>query len=280
MSRNVARPTATHALGSIRTPLFVLAAIAAALALLLVLPPPAVAANTGVNDRQTEGQSGNSAAAFSGTANSANARFVVATYQQLLGRTADEAGLDFHLGRLASGGDQSRQRFTYALLFSNEGSGQEVGRAYGDLLSRGADVTGASYWTNHLQGHGVLDLRVLLMASDEYRARAGVDNTAWIESLYLDVLGRSSDPSGMLYWLSLADGGTPRPLIVAGMYLSDEALGLRVDAYYQEALSRLPSATERAAGITDIRTTGERQLRSKIWASDEVFEQYLVAALS
>jgi hypothetical protein len=277
MSRNVAHPAKEPPRKLRRTALFVLVSTAAALAMLLVLPPPGVAATTGEPLRENPTSN---IAAFGGTANSANARYAVAAYQQLLGRTADSAGVDFHLGRLAAGGDRSRQTFVYALLFSAEGSGQEVGRAYDDLLGRPADATGSAYWTNHLEGHGVLDLRVLLLASDEYHARAGGTNSAWIEALYLDVLGRASDPGGLQYWLGLADGGTPRPLIVAGLYLSDEALEQRVDAYYQETLARAASPAERTEGVAYIRTNGERQLRAKIWASDEVFEQYLDAAVS
>lgn len=277
MSRNVAYAAKEPPRKPLRIALFVLTSMVAALALLLVLPPPGVAASTA--DSPQENPTSN-IAAFGGTANSANARYVVDAYQQLLGRTADSGGVDFHLGRLSAGGDQSRQTFVYTLLFSTEGSGQEVGRAYGDLLGRTADATGASYWTSHLQGHGVLDLRVLLLASDEFHARAGGTNAAWIEALYLDVLGRASDPTGRQYWLDLADAGTPRPLIVAGLYLSDEALERRVDAYYQETLARAASPAERSEGVAYIRTYGERQLRAKIWASDEVFEQYLDAALS
>lgn len=255
------------------------AAVAAVIALTISLLA-AVPAGAALDQPLTEDTSSVHASAFGGTANSANARFVVATYPKLLGRDADVAGVDFHLSRLISGGDRSRQTFTYSLLFSTEGSRQEVIRAYDDLLDRAADATGESYWTDHLQGHGVLDLRVLLMASDEYYDRAGGTNTAWIEALYQDVLGRASDPSGLTYWLGLADAGVARPLIVAGLYLSEEALGRRVAAYYTEALSRSPLADEQADGIAYIRAHGERQLRSKIWASDEIFEQYLDAALS
>ncbi|MEM7274017.1 MAG: DUF4214 domain-containing protein [Actinomycetota bacterium] len=218
-------------------------------------------------------------AAFSGTANSANARFIVDGYQQLLGRSADAAGVDFHLDRLAAGGDRTRLAFTYALLFSTEGAGQEVGRAYGDLLGRGADAEGSGYWTTHLQGNDVLDLRVLLLSSDEYRDRAGGTDGAWIGALYLDILGRTADGAGLAYWQGLA-ATTPRPLIVAGIYLSDEALGRRVDAYHLEALGRAPTAAERSLGITTIRAVGEREYRATVWASDEVFESYLDAALS
>ncbi len=227
-----------------------------------------------------ESESEPTTAIFTGSATSANARFVVAGYQQLLGRAADTGGLDFHVSRLAAGGDRTRHAFTYSMLFSTEGSRQEVRRAYQGLLGRSADAVGEDYWTNHLQGHGVLDLRVLLMSSDEYYRYSGDSNTDWLEALYLDILGRGSDPEGLAYWLSVIDSGVPRQLVVAGLYLSDEALGRRVDAYYQESLGRSPSAAERLGAVDTIRRHGERGLRAQIWASDEVYETYLQAAQS
>ncbi|MGI9597384.1 MAG: DUF4214 domain-containing protein [Acidimicrobiales bacterium] len=220
------------------------------------------------------------AAGFTGNAESANARFVVAGYQQLLGREADTEGLDFHVGRLAAGGDRTRHAFSYSMLFSVEGSRQEVHRAYAGLLGRPVDAAGETYWTDHLQGHGVLDLRVLLMSSQEYWNGSGDSDGDWLEALYQDTLGRPSDESGRLYWMGLIEADVARPLIAAGLYLSDEALGQRVAAYYDETLDRAPTATERSRAIGVIRSRGERELRAELWASDEAYEQYLQAALS
>lgn len=217
---------------------------------------------------------------YTGPVTSANARFIVDGYQDLLGRTADTSGLDFHLSRLAAGGDRSRKAFTYSLLFSVEGSRGEVTRAYGDLLGRAPEAAGQSYWTDHLQGHGVLDLRVLLLASQEYHNRAGGNDRAWIEALYADVLGRSADASGLAYWLERTQAGTPRALIAAAIYQGDESLARRAIAYYQEILSRSPSANERQGAIDTIRRVGERGLRAELLASDEAYETYLQAALS
>lgn len=217
---------------------------------------------------------------YTGPVSSANARFIVDGYQTLLGRQADTSGLDFHLARLTAGGSRSRQAFTYSLLYSVEGSRGEVTRAYGDLLSRAPDTEGHDYWTNHLQGRSVLDLRVLLLASQEYHNRAGGTDQAWIEALYADVLNRGADASGLAYWLERAGAGVARPLIAASIYQSDEALARRSVAHYQEVLSRDPSAAERTAAIDTIRRTGERGLRAQLLASDEAFEAYLQAALS
>ncbi len=219
-------------------------------------------------------------ALYTGPVSSANARFVVDAYQTLLGRDPDTSGLDFHLSRLAAGGARSRLAVTYALLFSTEGSRGEVDRAYADLLQRAADATGRTYWTNHLEGHGVVDLRVLLLASDEYRNRAGGTDQAWIEALYLDVLGRGADASGLAYWLAQARSGVARALIAAAFYQSDEALGRRAIAHYQEVLHRTPSQTERLGAVATIRRLGERGLRAELLSSDEAFEAHLRAATS
>ena len=210
-----------------------------------------------------------------GPTNSANAMYVTASYAELLGRPADTAGLDFHLSRMAAGGARTRSAFSYSMLFSAEGSRNEVRRAYEDLLDRNPDPVGDRYWTNHLQGRGVLDLRILLLAGDEYFANAGGSNTAWVDALYVDNVGRPADSGGRQYWLDRLDAGVSRTLVAAGFYLSDEALGHRVDGYFQEALGRNPSAGERVGSVATVRRVGERGLRAQLWGSDEVFERYL-----
>jgi hypothetical protein len=250
-------------------------AAALVVGLVLVAAPPASAAAPEESQEAADPTS-----AFTGPANSANARFVVAAYRELLGREPDTAGLDFHLARLTSGGDRSREAFAYGLAFSVEGSRRQVDRAYRELLGRAADSTGRAYWTSHLQGQGVLDLRVLLLASDEYHNRAGGTDQAWIDALYADVLGRAADAPGRQYWLARAAAGVPRALIAAGIHLGDEALGRRATTSYQEALGRAPSAAERAGAAELIRRIGERGLRARLVASDEAFETHLQAALS
>ncbi len=224
--------------------------------------------------------SAGSALAATGPVSSANARWLDATYTTLLGRSADDGGLDHHLSLIASGGSESRRDLAYGLLFSTEGSRSEVRRAYTDLLARSADATGEDYWTNHLSGHGVLDLRVLLMAGDEYHLRAGGTDDAWIVELYDDVLSRTPDAAGRAYWLDLAAAGLPRASIAGAIYQSPEALQLRVDAHYTELLGRAPTTAEREAGAELIRINGERYLRASLWASDENFEQFLDDAWS
>jgi len=214
------------------------------------------------------------ASAYSAPVDSANARYVVATYQQFLQRDPADTGLDFHLDRVVSGGDVSREQMARSLLFGPEGSAIEVERAYQSILGRGADAAGETYWARHLQSNDVLDLRVLLLSSDEYRRRNGGTDAGWIAALYRDILGRSPESAGLNYWSREAARGVPRPLIVAGFYLGRESLGRRTTAYYQLALDRNPTAGERSAGASVIAREGERALYARLWASDEAFETY------
>ena len=212
--------------------------------------------------------------AATGPVESANARYVVATYQQFLQRDPADAGLDFHLDRMAAGGDLGREQVARSLLFGPEGSAIEVSRAYQSILHRAADAGGRSYWAEHLQTNDVMDLRVLLMSSDEYRRRNGGTDSGWISALYRDILGRNPETAGLNYWTGQAARGVPRPLIVAGFYQGRESLGRRTAEYYRLALDRTPSAAERAAGASLIAAEGERALYARLWASDEAFEPY------
>ncbi|MGF1596273.1 MAG: DUF4214 domain-containing protein [Acidimicrobiales bacterium] len=248
-------------------------AVVAVVAVLLALTSPALGATTASDPPPDEA----AVTTYAGPAGSANARYLVELYSRLLGRGADTGGLDFFLARLASGGDLTRQQVARALLFSDEGSRQEVRRAYDELLGRTPDGGGEDYWTTHLRTHGVLDLRVLILASDEYATAAGGSDAAWLEAVYHDVLGRASDDGGRPYWLGLRTAGVPRALIVAGIYRSDESLGRRVDTYHSEALGRSPSTAERGAAIGWMRADGERSVRARLWASDEAFEPFLQA---
>lgn len=260
-------------LSALLTGLTVTSAPAAAAAGAVVIGPAtgSAAASAFADDGSAEP----SPADYDGPVTSANARFVVAGYQHLVGREPDTTGLDFHLGRIAAGGHRGRLGFTYALLFSAEGAGNEVTRAYGDILGRSPDPAGAAYWTTHLQGHSVADLRVLLYASDEYVIRAGGHDGPWLARLYLDALGRPVDPAGHDYWLARRQAGVPRILVAAAIHQSDEALARRAVGHYQEVLGRTPSEVEVSGTVATLRAFDDRMVRARMFASDEVFETYL-----
>lgn len=212
--------------------------------------------------------------AYTGSVESANARYVVASYRHLLGRDPADNGLDHYLSLIAAGGSSSRETMARAMLFGPEGSRNEVRRAYRTILNRAPDQAGEDYWTNHLQTADVVDLRVLLYSSDEYWRSTGSDNRAWVTTLYQAVLGRDPEPAGLTYWTELADSGTPRALIVSAVYIGEESLARRTDAYYRLDLDRVATGSERMAGAAYIARFGERSLHARLWASDEAFQPF------
>ncbi len=116
-------------------------------------------------------------------------------------------------------------------------------------------------------------LRILIMASEEYLLiNGGQEN--YINSLYLQLLGRDIEPEGLAFWNGKLDQGEPRQNVVGAIYLSEEGLDNRVSDYYQEFLSRPATNPEKRAGIETILSGGEPRLFAKVFASDEYCDQF------
>ncbi|MDQ3294680.1 MAG: DUF4214 domain-containing protein, partial [Actinomycetota bacterium] len=94
-------------------------------------------------------------------------RFVQALYTALLGRAADQAGIDYWAGLLRSG--QANTYFIaagfYASLESRMG---RVAGLYQAVLGRGTDPVGQRYWADQLLRIDDVVLAATLAASDEY----------------------------------------------------------------------------------------------------------------
>lgn len=253
----------------------------ALLATLTLTATPAAAQTDDPIDIPFEERDGISASSieFDGTANSANARWVVDLYAQVFGRPADLGGLDHWLARIAAGGETSRHSVARSFLNSTEGAQNEALLAYNDLLDRDPDPEGLAFWTDFLRTGSVNTLRFQHLASDEYFAITGGTNEAYVDALYLGLLGRSIDPEGFEYYVDLLDTGTPTWWVSRSIYESPESLGNRVSAYYQDILDRDPTDDEIAEGVAMILAEDERAVQAALLASDEAFEVFLFAAL-
>ncbi len=217
---------------------------------------------------------------FVGVASSANARWLVAIYDQTFLRPADNAGLDHWLSRVVAGGDRSRLAVVRSFLNSEEGSRGEATRAYAEILGRSPDPAGLAYWTDYLRDHPVTTLRFLHLASDEYYSVAGGSDRDFVISLYQQLLFRAPDEAGLEYQIGLLERGVPRWDVVKGIYVSPESLSNRVTAYFQEILGRVPSAAEVSIGTGLIVADDERAVRAWLLASDEAFDPFVAEALS
>lgn len=100
----------------------------------------------------------------------------------------------------------------------------QVVRLYRAALGRDADQGGLNAWISRLEGGGRLsDLAEAFLRSPEFQVRYGsLDDTAYVDRLYQNVLGRSGDAGGSAYWLGQLRGGASRQDVLAGFAESAE----------------------------------------------------------
>ena len=84
-------------------------------------------------------------------------------------------------------------------------------RLYNAAFKRLPDPEGLRYWIGNYSS-GIDDDRTVassFLASSEFTQRYGnnVSNTTYVETLYVNVLGRSYDQSGFNYWLTQLNNG-------------------------------------------------------------------------
>ena len=257
------------------------AALVATVALAITVPTPAASQADDSIDVPFEERDGIPASMieFDGTANSANARWLVDLYEQVFARPADMGGLDHWLARIAAGGATARESVARSFLSSTEGAQNEANLAYLELLDREPEASGLAFWTDFLRTGSVNTLRFQHLASDEYFENSGATNSSYVEQLYFDLLGRTIDPSGFEFYVDLLDTDTPRWWVSRSIYESPESLGNRVTAYHQAILERDPTDVEIADGVALILDEDERAVQAALLASDEAFDVFLLAAL-
>jgi len=81
--------------------------------------------------------------------------FVRGAYQSLLGRDADQGGLDYWKSNLASGA--SRDSVIANMKLGSEYRNKFVSEAYKNLLGRDAEAEGLDYWSKALEGGATED---------------------------------------------------------------------------------------------------------------------------
>ncbi len=130
-------------------------------------------------------------------------------------------------------------------LQSGEYASDWIVKDYQQYLGRTPNGSEIGYWTNVLAS-GSTDDQVLagFLSSEEFYGRAGGIDKAWVDALYLDLLGRGADPVGEAYWLNQLAGGASRYDVVLGIVSSREHESLVVAGDYQQYLGRSGSPAE------------------------------------
>ncbi len=164
--------------------------------------------------------------------------FVQALYNEVLGRTGNLSELDGWVSLLNT---QGQAAVASGILRSTEGLGRIVDAYYLRFLGRQADAGGRSGWIGFLQHGGTEEqLEDLFLTSPEYLSHI---NTDFVQSLYINILGRTGTASELAGWYSglqaLGLSG-----IAAAFTGSAENRQSTVTAYYQAFLHRTPAAGE------------------------------------
>ncbi|HEV3447791.1 MAG TPA: DUF4214 domain-containing protein [Gemmataceae bacterium] len=137
----------------------------------------------------------------------------------------------------------SIEQVAQAFLTSPEYATLQITNDYANLLGRQPETGAVDAWLGTMRTTGdSYAFTAGILNSPEYYLLHGNEATHFVESLYANVLGRSSDAAGLSYWSAgLAQGGT-RQQVVTGFLDSHEAHALIVNQTYQSLLLRGPEA--------------------------------------
>ena len=171
-----------------------------------------------------------------------NRDFVSLMYQNIFDREADASGRSvweyalnnemasraYMLSSLINSDEFFAAKQADALLYLRNADPaewvDEVFRLYNTTLGRDPDKAGLLGWSELLsEGTSLETVIEGFTNSPEFRQTYGdLDNSAFVELLYQNVLNRASDTAGSEGWLDVLDGGASRAQVVRGFSQSPE----------------------------------------------------------
>lgn len=207
-----------------------------------------------------------------GASETPHASYINATHRLFLGRRASVSETNQWRSSVSAG---RRTELTDHLATSDEWAGSEVNKLYLKILRRPADASGRAYWVDGIQNQGVRleDVASYFYGGPEYFSRASNSNSKFIDSLYVDLLGRRADASGRNYWLDRMASGMGRSAVAANFYQSIESRTSRVRSLYRTVLARQPDSSGLGYWAEQLRTIGDVRLAAFLAASDEYYQR-------
>jgi hypothetical protein len=155
-----------------------------------------------------------------------DAAFVNQLYLNVLGRPADAAGAQYWDGVVASSGSRGTVVLAFAECQENEANtiatggdenNAEAYRLYQAALNRPPDASGLLYWSSALT-NGVPPTQIAqdFIDSAEFQQDYGaLTGGAFVSTLYLNVLHRAADPTGLQYWTNALQKGQSEASVLA-----------------------------------------------------------------
>lgn len=171
--------------------------------------------------------------------NTSNPDFIRLLYQNVLDRDPSAQEVQGWVDALGRGASRSEvvqgfaespenvQRSAPAIgkgLWIGDSQAAVVARIYDTTLDRRPDEAGLKNWADALKGGLSLNqLADSFTGSPEFKSKYGtLNNQAFVELLYNNVLDRASDPGGLQSWTNALNGGTPRSQVVLSFSESPE----------------------------------------------------------
>ena len=161
--------------------------------------------------------------------------YVRSLYLAVLGRAGGEAEVDGWMAKEGHG--MTRQEVARGFVNSVEHRQQQVEADYEEYLHRGPDSRSV-FWVDELLA-GVSEETVTrgFLESPEYQA-AHTDPADLVRDLYLDVLGRRGETTGLAAWQSALATGMSRGAAESYFVESAEAIDQIVEGFYAAYLHR------------------------------------------
>jgi CSLREA domain-containing protein len=171
----------------------------------------------------------------------ANTSFVQGLYHNLLARGGEPGGRAYWVNRLQSG--DSRDAIVDTFWVSSEHRGLQVQHYYHTYLNRAPDAAGLAFWTQAFTAGGMTEAAMVLdfVMSAEYQG-LGPGDTAFLTTLYGDMLSRGTDAGGLAYWQQQLPG-LGRQAVAQQVIASGESYLRMIDGYYAALLHRAPETT-------------------------------------
>lgn len=198
---------------------------------------------------------------------SQTARYIDAVYDLFVGRTAtsgEKAGWAPHV---QSG---NRKALTSALSVSDQWAGTRINDLYRKILGRDADAAGRSYWLQQVRaGYPIHKAAVEFYGSAEYYRANGGTSHSFISALYLDLLERKADSTGVAYWKEhLRTGRLTRSGVAENFYASIESRRDRVVSLHQEIFGTTIGGTARDSWAARLAWIGDVALAAEFAATN------------
>jgi hypothetical protein len=131
---------------------------------------------------------------------------------------------------------------------------------YATFLHRSAGPAEVNGWAQQLAaGMSVEHAQAAFVGSQEYKSDHGGGGAPWINSLYVDLLGRAPTQTEVNGWLNALHGGVSTDAVANAFATSTEHLSERVIVDYQQFLGRTPAQAEINSWVGFLQSGGTDQ---------------------